>query len=384
MSTDFSQLRVAIVHYWLVGMRGGEKVVEALCRLFPQADLYTHAVRPEALSPTLLSHSIRTTFIQKLPGGSTRFRNYLPLMPLALEQIDLRGYDLVISSESGPSKGIIVRADVPHICYCHSPMRYLWDMHQDYLESAGPVARLFMRLFFHRLRLWDYASAQRPDMLIANSHTVARRIRRCWGRDSRLIHPPVETERFATPDTSPLQELPGRPEAGRYYLCFGELVGYKRVDLAVRACAKRGAPLVVAGDGPERRRLEAMAGPNVLFTGRVPDAAVPALYAGCRAFLFPGEEDFGIAPVEAMAAGRPVIAYGKGGARETVREGVTGLFFPEQTEDALMEALDAFEKDETAFQADACRRRARDFDASVFEEKFADEVRDILRASEKA
>lgn len=378
MTADLSQLRVAIIHYWLVGMRGGEKVVEALCRLFPQADLYTHAVKPEALSPTLLAHSIRTTFIQKLPGGATRFRNYLPLMPLALEQLDLRAYDLVISSESGPAKGGIVRSDVPHICYCHSPMRYLWDMYQDYLDASGPVARLFMRLFFHRLRLWDYASAQRPDVIIANSHTVAHRIQRCWGRDARIIHPPVETERFLNPDTSLLSKLSPQPEVGHYYLCFGELVNYKRVDLAVRACTQRGARLIVAGDGPERRRLEAMAGPNVVFTGRVPDSAVPALYTGCRALLFPGEEDFGITPVEAMAAGRPVIAYGKGGARETVQEDATGLFFPVQTVESLNAALDAFEKNEAAFEAEACRRRARAFDAPVFEEKFAAEVRDIL------
>nr|WP_305734101.1 glycosyltransferase [uncultured Bilophila sp.] len=383
MNNDFSHLRVAIVHYWLVGMRGGEKVVEALCRLFPQADLYAHAVRPEALSPTLLAHSIRTTFIQKLPCAATRFRNYLPLMPLALEQLDLRAYDLVISSESGPAKGVIVRADVPHICYCHSPMRYLWDMHQDYLESAGPVARLFMRLFFHRLRLWDYASAQRPDVIIANSQTVARRIRRWWKREPRLIYPPVEVERFAAPDMDSLQKVPGRLRAGGYYLCFGEIVNYKRVDLAVRACTQRGAPLVVAGDGPERRRLEAMAGPSVVFTGRVPESAVPALYAGCRAFLFSGEEDFGITPVEAMAAGRPVIAYGKGGARETVREGSTGLFFPTQTVESLSAALDAFENDESAFQTEACRRRAHSFDTSIFEEKFAAEVRDILNAAGK-
>lgn len=193
----------------------------------------------------------------------------------------------------------------------------------------------------------------------------------------------MDVGRFAAPDMDALQKVPGRPQAGRYYLCFGELVSYKRVDLAVRACTEKGAPLVVAGDGPERRRLEAMAGPSVVFTGRVPDSAVPALYADCRALLFPGEEDFGITPVEAMAAGRPVIAYGKGGARETVCEGATGLFFPAQTVESLGAALDAFKKDEGAFQAETCRRRARAFDASVFEEKFAAEVRDILNAAGK-
>ena len=196
-------LRVAIIHYWLTGMRGREKVVEALCRIFPQADIYTHVVRPEALSETITSHPIHTTFIQKLPGSVRHYQKYLPLMPLALEQLDLRGSDLVISSESGPAKGVITRADTPHICYCHSPMRYLWDFYQDYLESAGAVTRLLMRPLFHRLRLWDYASAQRVDHVIANSRTVARRVKRWWGKEAAVIHPPVDISRFSSPTAPP-------------------------------------------------------------------------------------------------------------------------------------------------------------------------------------
>lgn len=210
-------LRVAVIHYWLTGMRGGEKVVEALCRIFPQADIYTHVVRPEALSETITSHPIHTTFIQKLPGSVRHYQKYLPLMPLALEQLDLRGYDLVISSESGPAKGVITRADTPHICYCHSPMRYLWDFYQDYLESAGAVTRLLMRPLFHRLRLWDYASAQRVDHVIANSRTVARRVKRWWGKEAAVIHPPVDISRFSSPHMAGLQNVPGTPEPGSYF-----------------------------------------------------------------------------------------------------------------------------------------------------------------------
>ena len=292
-------------------------------------------------------------------------------MPLALEQLDLRGYDLVVSSESGPAKGVIVRADVPHICYCHSPMRYLWDFYQDYLESAGPATRLLMRPLFHRLRLWDYASAQRVDHILANSSTVARRVRRWWGREAAVVHPPVAVERFAAPDMSLLHSLPGSPEPG-YYLCFGELVGYKRVDLAVQACARTGRRLLVAGDGAERKRLEALGGPSVHFLGRVPDAALPALYAGCRGFLFPGEEDFGITPVEAMAAGRPVIAYGRGGVLDSVVEGETGIFFREQTVEALIEALDVFEQ--RTFSRQAAVARAERFSEAVFRRSFLREV----------
>lgn len=368
---DLAELRVALVHFWLVGMRGGEKVLEALCRIFPRADIYTHVVRPEALSETLLKHTIHTSFIQKLPGSVRHYQKYLPLMPLALEQLDLRGYDLVISSESGPAKGVLVRSDVPHICYCHSPMRYLWDFYQEYLETAGPVTRLFMRPLFHRLRLWDYASAQRVDHILTNSSTVARRVKRWWGREAAVVHPPVDVTRFASPDMSLLSSLPGSPEPG-YYLCFGELVSYKRVDIAVQACARTGRRLIVAGDGTDRKKLEALGGPSVLFLGRVPDKVVPSLYAGCRGFLFPGEEDFGITPVEAMAAGRPVIAYGRGGVLDSVVEGETGVFFREQTVDSLIDALERFEQ--RTFSAQTAMQRAEQFSETVFREAFLREL----------
>lgn len=339
-------LRVAVIHYWLTGMRGGEKVVEALCRIFPQADIYTHVVRPEALSETITSHPIHTTFIQKLPGSVRHYQKYLPLMPLALEQLDLRGYDLVISSESGPAKGVITRADTPHICYCHSPMRYLWDFYQDYLESAG---------------------------------AVTRRVKRWWGKEAAVIHPPVDISRFSSPHMAGLQNVPGTPEPGSYYLCLSELVSYKRVDLAVEACTRTGRRLVVAGDGPERKRLESIAGPTVSFVGRVDNAALPALYAGCKAFLFPGEEDFGITPLEAMAAGRPVIAYGRGGVLDSVADGETGIFFERQTADALTEALDAYEAStEQTWVHDKLKMQAESFSEEIFRKKMIAFIADVL------
>lgn len=362
-----SHLRVAIVHYWLTGMRGGEKVVEALCRIFPQADIYTHVVRPEVLSKTITSHPIYTTFIQKLPGSVRHYQKYLPLMPIALEQLDLRDYDLVISSESGPAKGVIARADTLHICYCHSPMRYLWDFYQDYLESAGTATRLLMRPLFHRLRLWDYASAQRIDYVIANSHTVAHRVKRWWGKDATVIHPPVDTSRFSNPNMASLRNVPGHPEPGGYYLCLSELVSYKRVDLAVKACTHTERRLIIAGDGPERSRLESIAGPTVSFVGRVDNEILPALYAGCKAFLFPGEEDFGITPLEAMATGRPVIAYGRGGVLDSVVDGETGIFFERQTADSLIDALNAYETStEQTWGRDRLKRQAEGFSEEHF------------------
>lgn len=273
-------LRVAVIHYWLTGMRGGEKVVEALCRIFPQADIYTHVVRPEALSETITSHPIHTTFIQKLPGSVRHYQKYLPLMPLALEQLDLRGYDLVISSESGPAKGVITRADTPHICYCHSPMRYLWDFYQDYLESAGAVTRLLMRPLFHRLRLWDYASAQRVDHVIANSRTVARRVKRWWGKEAAVIHPPVDISRFSSPHMAGLQNVPGTPEPGSYYLCLSELVSYKRVDLAVEACTVPGGGLSLRGMARRGSAWKALPGrPSVLWAAWTMRRSPPSMRA---------------------------------------------------------------------------------------------------------
>lgn len=322
-------MKVAIVHYWLVGMRGGEKVIEALCRLYPTADIFTHVVDPAVLSDTILSHTITTSFVSRLPQAKRRYKSYLPLMPMALEQLDLRGYDLIISSESGPSKGIIPPAGALHICYCHSPMRYIWNMFHDYRDRSGPVTRLLMPPLSHYLRTWDAVSASRVHHFVANSRTVAQRLGTYYRRDATVIFPPVDIAAFERP--------PSPPEA--FDLMVGELVPYKRPDLAVAAFNTMKRRLVVIGGGEMLARLRSVAGPTVTLLGNQPFEVLRDHYARCRALIFPGEEDFGIVPVEAMASGRPVIAYRRGGATETVIEGETGLFFETQTEDAIIAAV---------------------------------------------
>lgn len=327
--------RVAIIHYWLVGMRGGERVLESLCRMFPQADIVTHVAVPERLSETLRRHRIVTTRIAKLPFAARAYQKYLPLMPRALEEVDLTGYDIVISSEAGPAKGVIAPPDAPHLCYCHSPMRYLWDQYHFYRDGAGLVTRTMMPMLAHRLRQWDVSSAARVDGFAANSHHVADRISKYWRREARVVHPPVAVEDFA-----PV----AREEVGDFYLWAGELAPYKRPDLAVEAMRRLDRPFVVIG-GPDAtmQKLRRQAGPKTRFLGKVPFETLKSHMARCKALIFPGEEDFGIIPVEAMASGRPVIAYGRGGACDTVIDGETGLLFRDQSVEGLMAAVEAFE-----------------------------------------
>jgi glycosyltransferase involved in cell wall biosynthesis len=323
-------MKVAIIHYWLVGMRGGEKVIDALCEMYPQADIFTHVYVPELVSERIRQHRIIPTFINSLPRAAKMYKTYLPLMPLALEQLDLRGYDLIISSESGPAKGIIAPSDALHVCYCHTPMRYIWNMYHDYRSSAGLMTRLMMPPLAHYLRMWDVTSASRVDSFVANATTVARRIHRYYGAESVVIHPPVDTTAFSIAAAS---------ELGDTYLMAGELVSYKRPDLAVRAFNEMGLNLVVIGGGEMIEEIRRMAGPTVTVMGSQPFDVLKQHYARCRALIFPGEEDFGMVPVEAMASGRPVVAFGRGGATETVVEGLTGTFFAEQTVEAISAAV---------------------------------------------
>ena len=362
-------MRVAIVHYWLVGMRGGEKVLEEFCRLFPQADIFTHAYVPEKTSALIKSHRITTTFIARLPFATRFYQKYLPLMPAALEELDLTGYDLVISSESGPAKGVITHPNAVHICYCHSPMRYLWDQYPTYRGNAGRLTRLAMSLMMPFLRVWDVASAARVDRFVANSSFIARRIAKAYRRESTVIFPPVDVEAFT---------IAARPRRD-FYLCAGQLVPYKRVDLAIAACNRLGRRLVIVGTGPETARLKAMAGPTVEFRGWASFEELQDLTRNCRALLFPGEEDFGIVPLEAMAAGRPVIAFGSGGALDTVVEGETGVFFNEQSGEALEGAIERCERIESGFDPQRIRRHARSFGGDVFRERFGAFVADAMR-----
>jgi glycosyltransferase involved in cell wall biosynthesis len=327
-------MKVAIVHYWLVNMRGGEKVLEALFEIFPDAEILTHVYNPKAVSSLIKERRVITSHINRLPFAKKLYQLYMPFMPNALNDFDLQSYDLVISSESGPAKGVIPNPNAYHLCYCHSPMRYLWDMYHEYFRGTNPLVRFFMKRLVPKLRLWDAISANQVDFFIANSNYVAKRIRRCYNREAALVYPPVDIEKFLSVERKP----------GDYYLFFGQLTGYKRADLAIEACVSSGRRIVAAGGGKKNKKWRKYEKTGlVTFKGRVSDKDVLELYSSARALLFPGIEDFGIIPVEANAAGCPVIAYRDGGALDTVKEGVTGIFFDGQTPDSLIKAMDRFE-----------------------------------------
>lgn len=353
-------MRVAIVHYWLVTMRGGEKVLEELCRMYPEADIFTLVCDREKLSPLLKSKRIFTSFLQRIPGARKYYTKLLPLMPFALEEFDLQGYDLVISSESGPAKAVLTRPDAVHVCYCHSPMRYIWDHYHIYRREMGWLGRVVMSLSAPFLRVWDVTTSSRVDAFVANSAHVARRIFRFYGRGATVIYPPVAVDDF---------KPTGQP--GEFYLCAGQLVSYKRVDLAVRAFSKMGKRLVVIGEGAQRESLAKIAGPTIEFLGYQPFPVLRDHLQRCRALVFPGEEDFGILPVEAMACGRPVIAYDSGGARETVTSEDYGVKFPKQTEQSLIDAVTRFEAIEQTLDPFEIRRHAETFSPDVFRKKMA-------------
>ena len=353
--------KVAIVHYWLVTMRGGEKVVEELCRLYPQADIFTLVCDRNRISPLLKEHDIRTSFLQRIPGAKQHYTKLLPLMPFALEHLDLQDYDIVLSSESGPAKGVITRPDALHICYCHSPMRYVWDHYHVYRKDLGRIGRFVLAATAPFIRAWDVTTAARVDAFVANSQHVANRIWRFYRRKASVIHPPVTVDDF---------EPNGRP--GEFYLCAGQLVTYKRVDLAVRAFTRSKKRLVVIGEGSQIAALRKIAGPNIEFMGYQPFPVLKDHLARCRALVFPGEEDFGILPIEAMASGRPVIAYDAGGARETVSSDQVGIRFAEQTEESLNEAVERFEAVEEMFDQDAIVEHARGYSAAVFRSQMAE------------
>ncbi|MCX6619487.1 MAG: glycosyltransferase, partial [Acidobacteria bacterium] len=322
-------MRVALVHYWLLGSRGGEKVLEAIARLFPEADIFTLFYDPELVSPAIRARNVQASYLNPL----RRFhRGLLPLMPMALESFDLRGYDLVISSESGPAKGVLTSSTTRHVCYCHTPMRYLWELYpacRDQLRG-GPLVRSLAALVTNYLRTWDATTALRVDQFLANSRNVRRRIWRVYRRKSRVVYPPVAIGRFF------------HKPAEDYFLIVSEMVAYKQLDYAIRLFSRTGRKLKVVGSGPEYNSLRRMAAPNIEFCGRVPDAQLPDLYARSRALILPGEEDFGITMVESLASGKPVIALGRGGAQEIVTDGC-GLLYGEASESSLENALLQFD-----------------------------------------
>jgi glycosyltransferase involved in cell wall biosynthesis len=364
-------MRIAVVHEWFTTLAGSERVVEQILQLYPRADVFAVVADPDvvAATPWLRDRRLRTTFIQRLPFARRRFRAYLPLMPLAVEQLDLSGYDLVISSAHAVSKGVLTGPDQLHISYVHSPIRYAWDLQHQYLRESnlerGPKSWL-ARWMLHRIRLWDHRTAAGVDHFVANSRFIARRVRKVYGRDADVIHPPVDVEAFELCEAK--QD---------FYLAASRLAPYKRMELIVQAFARMpDKRLVVIGDGPDAAKLRAAAAPNVTLLGWQPLTELRRHMQQARAFVFAAEEDFGIAPVEAQACGTPVIAFGKGGALETVVESgdpavATGLFFAEQTPEAIIEAVQRFERLPRPISPQACRRQAERFSAAQFRTRFS-------------
>jgi glycosyltransferase involved in cell wall biosynthesis len=359
-------VKIAVVHEWLIDWAGSEQVVQQILNCYPDADLFALAdFLPDSLRDRVQGKNARTSFLQGMPSARNALWKYLPLMPLAIERLDLSGYDLVMSSSHAVAKGVRTGPGQVHLSYVHSPMRYAWDLEQQYLQSPelkGPLRRFMARRAFSYLRRWDVRTSRNPRALAANSAFVAQRIRRVWGRDATVIHPPVDTDRF-TP----------REMKEDFFLCASRLQYYKRVDVIVRAFASLpDLRLIVIGDGPERERLESLATPNVTFLGYQPDDALKDYLQRANAFLFAAEEDFGILPVEAQACGTPVIAFGKGGALETVREmgtpNPTGLFFPQQEPEQVCTAIRRFLGHRAQFTAQACRANALKFSVSAFTE----------------
>ena len=354
-------MRVALIHYWLLGMRGGEKVLESICRIFPEADIFTIFYDPEAVSPLIRSKNVTSSFL----NPARRFhRSMLPLMPMALESFDLRAYDLVISSESGPAKGVITSSTTRHLCYCHTPMRYLWELYPAHLSEfrRGIVGPALFAPIASYLRTWDYSTAARVDGFMANSRNIQRRIWKTYRRKSTVVYPPVPVHTFR------------HTFHDDYFLIVSEMVPYKRLDYVLRLFSANGRKLKVVGQGPEYRSLRRLAARNIEFCGRVPEQELRDLYAGSAALIMPGEEDFGMTMVESLASGKPVIALGRGGAMEIVTEGC-GILYASPTEGALEEALRNFDRFVSFIDPFHIQRRALEFSEVAFERGFRGALR---------
>ena len=366
-------MRVAVVHHWFVTRGGGERVAECIAALFPQAEIFTLVSSPAGLPESFIQRKVHTSFLQRIPLARRHHRHFLPLYPAATESLDLRGFDLVLSSDSGPIKGVRLSPGATHICYCHSPMRYLWDGYEAYRRSMRGITRLAFTATAGRVRRWDAAAARKVSHFLANSHYVAERIQRCYGRSAQVLPPPIDLHRAA----GVAGETPGE-----HYLCAGRLVGYKRTEILIEACQRMNRRLRVAGTGPEEARLRKMAegDSRIEFLGELSNEELWREYARCRALLFAADEDFGMVPLEAQACGRPVIAYGVGGSLETVRGAwraveatveTTGTYFDEQTPTAIAEAMQRWETSmQEAFAPEAARRWAARFATPLFLERY--------------
>ncbi len=347
-------MRIAIVHDWMTGMRGGEKVLLSLLELFPGADIFTLVYIPERMDPVVKKQKITTSALQHLPFGKTKYQYYLPLFWGLTAGLNVSDYDLIVSSSSACAKWVRNPKNAIHVCYCHTPMRYIWDLFDDYFgPSAAAPVRWFAKLFRPYLQWCDLRSNKGVTHFLANSTEVQNRIKRIYGRESEVLHPPVDVDKFRI-----------KTGKGDYFLIISALVPYKKVDLAVKVCTKRNWPLVVVGKGSEEKKLKSIAGPTISFKGWVSDEEMPQYYDKAKALLFPGKEDFGIVPVESMASGCPVIAFGKGGVLDSAEDGKTGVFFFEQTEKALEEAMDRFET--MTFDPQVLRQKANSFSKERF------------------
>lgn len=363
-------MRIALIHDWLTGMRGGEKVLEAICGIYPEADVFTLLWLRGSVSPAIESHKIKTSFLQSMPMVEKKYRYYLPVMPFAAASLNVKDYDLIISSSHCVAKGVHKRKGATHICYCHTPMRYIWDQYDEYFnrERAGFAVSALMKAVRPYLQRWDTGSSEKVDTFISNSLYVKERIKRHYGKDAMVIYPPVDTGFYS----------PGEKGAGDYYLMVTALVPYKRVDLAVKAFNELGLKLKIVGSGPDSARLRNLAKANIEFLGWQSDENIRGYYRECKALIFPQDEDFGITSVEAQACGRPVIAFRKGGALETVIEGVTGTFFGAPDSGSLKEAVKRFET--MSFSDNEIRQNAERFS----KERFIDEIKTVVRKTSLA
>jgi len=366
--------RVALVHDWMTGMRGGEKILEIFCEMFPAATLFTLVHKKGALSPSIERMHIETSFIQNLPRATTHYQKYLPLFPAAIEQLNVKDFELVISTSHAVAKGVIPHAGAQHLCYINTPMRYVWDMYEQYVNPqklhgiGGTITRAAAPHIATYLRMWDASSCNRVDRFVANSRNVQRRVWRHYRRESDVIYPPVETASF-----------PFSPEHDGYDLLLGAMVPYKRFDLAIEAYNALGHKLIVMGSGPEEKSLRRLAGSNITFLPPQSQSQLMQLYARSRFLVFPGEEDFGIVPLEAQSCGKPVVAFGRGGALETVVDSETGVYFDEQSVECLCEAVKLAEA--TDWDAAAIRAHSLKFDSAIFKAKIGDYI--ALHAGEK-
>jgi glycosyltransferase involved in cell wall biosynthesis len=366
-------MKIALVHDWLTGMRGGEKVLEAFCELFPEAEIFTLFHFKGAVSSLIESHEIHTSFLQKA-ATQKNYRYLLPLMPAAVESFSLTEYELVISLSHCVSKGVRVREDATHVCYCFTPMRYIWDMKDAYFNAPGsnPLARAIMYFITPFLRRWDISTSDKVDYFIANSQNVRKRIEKYYKRQSSVIFSPVDTEKFDW-----------RRKSEDFYLVVSAFAPYKRVDLAIETFNDLGLSLKIIGSGQDEKRLKRMARGNIEFLGWQTDDVVVDYYARCRALIFPGEEDSGIVPLEAMASGKPVIAYAKGGALETVVDAVTGILFYKQTRSALKKAVMDMEKNKSNFMPLQIKQHAAKFDKAIFKDKIRVYADNIINNAKK-